>query len=137
MTFLIVSGGSLTRTTPPWPVQYFVPAASIDITRSVVGASSASRADATCWNLARLSDQTPWTNADPMSAAPAAKTTAAPVNARVAVRASQLGRRAATQATATAMPSRPRTYECGASATAEWMKVPPGTCTALTNAENA
>src|SRR6185312_15447665 len=95
------------------------------------------RADATCWNLARLSAQTPWTNADPTIAAPAAKTTTAPVNARVAVCASQLGRRAATQATAAAMPSRARTYEYGASATAEWMNVPPGTCTALTNAENA
>ena len=60
---------------------------------------------------------------------------AAAVKKRVAVGACQLRRRAATQATARTIPSSARTYACGASPTAEWMNVPPGTWTAETSAE--
>jgi hypothetical protein len=104
----MTSSGSLTSTTPPRPDQYFVPAASMDITRSVDAARASSSASATRRNLARLSSQTPWTKAEPVAAAPRAKTTAAPLKAAVAASARHAGRRAATHATATAIPSNAR-----------------------------
>ncbi len=70
-------------------------------------------------------------------AATTANPTAAPTKSLVAVSRSQARRRAAIQATATTMPSSASRYACGARATAEWMKVPPGTWTADTSAENA
>ncbi len=70
-------------------------------------------------------------------AATTANPTAADTNSFVAVSRSQARRRAAIHATATTIPSSASRYACGARATAEWMKVPPGTWTADTSAEKA
>ncbi len=104
----IVSSGSLTRTTPPRPDQYFIPDASIDMTRSVAGAPAASRAAVIVRNRSARAVQVAWTERAPSVESRTAKTTAAPTKNRVAPAASQRGRRRATQATASAIPSRAR-----------------------------
>ena len=132
-----VPSGSSTRTTPPWPVQYRVPDASMDITRSLAGAPAAPSAAPTDWKSARRLAQAAWVVIEPATPTTTAKHTAAVMKTRSAAARSQVRRRAAIQATTAATPSSASTYAPGASATAEWMNVPPGTWTADTIAEKA
>ena len=107
------------------------------MTRSEMGASaSASQRSMTC-KLSRRPVQVAWVAIALPPAASTANPIAVTMNTRVAIGACQVGRRAATQATARAIPSSARMYACGASPTAEWMNVPSGTWTADTSAENA
>ena len=73
----------------------------------------------------------------PSTDAVTANATAPVTNTREAASTFQPGRRAATHATLPTIPHSASTYACGASATAEWMNVPPGTWTADTSALNA
>ena len=89
------------------------------------------------WKSSRRAAQAAWVAIALPPATSTANPIAATVNTRVAHRRVPVGRRAATQATARAIPSSARMYACGARPTAEWMNVPPGTWTADTSAENA
>ena len=107
-TSSIVSIGSLTRTTPPWFVQYFVEEASIDMTRDAASAPAWVSVVATASSRWRRSSQTPWTATEPATAQTSANPTTAPVKIRLALAASHEDRRLATHWTATSMPSRAR-----------------------------